>query len=712
MKTADASAGHVRERYGSTVNDPYMMDGSKIRFWPDRIAEWMKDPRKTVPIHMDCGLTKTCNARCTFCLRADTMILMADFTWKRIDGIEVGDMVIGFSEKAVKGEYARYAPTRVTKVMSRKDKTLRIEAGAARLNVTKEHPLLMEGHRWRKAGKVRSGQKIRFFSDVYANGVENWKYRLGYLKGVMDGDGSSGHYEYDHSEINVLSLRMKDIEAIERARRYVKELYGYDLREFIQKTRGLKVSGTPYSDLFGIRTTRGQEVKTLQADLNWKSTIPAWAAHDYHRGYLAGVFDAEGTCNGTVVRIAQKANLAVRQNIAECFKLLGFKYVEESTGIRLLGGYQEIARFFGETRPAIVRKYAALYGRSIPATRRIDNVARSHVPETVYNFETESHTYVANGFAVHNCYAFSQGGMTGEKIPREALLSFVEDAAELGVKSLAWIGDGEPTLNPAMWEATALAHLKGVKVAIATNGLLFDPGPKIQLLAWMRFNFSAGPKRYNEVMGLGGKAYDKVCRNIRATCEARDKYSPNTHIGLQMVPMPDYMDECVEVARIGKELGCNYTVIKQCTDSAWGGIGPKQITVPSIDDYRAKMPELKKAEALSDEKYKVIVKWNTMMTNGRRQYNRCYGTRFLPQLSGNGELYTCGPMFRQKEYLLGDITKQRFKDIVFSEQWEKGHRLAESIDVHTVCSTSCRQNALNRDLWELKDEVPLGVAFI
>lgn len=50
------------------------------------------------------------------------------------------------------------------------------------------------------------------------------------------------------------------------------------------------------------------------------------------------------------------------------------------------------------------------------------------------------------------CYAKHQRH-EGEILDRKVFLKFMEDAPKAGLKSLAIIGDGEPTMNPALYDA-------------------------------------------------------------------------------------------------------------------------------------------------------------------------------------------------------------------------------------------------------------------
>ena len=46
--------------------DKYIMDGCKLAWHADRVAAWQRG-EKIVPIHIDVGMSKSCNIRCRYC---------------------------------------------------------------------------------------------------------------------------------------------------------------------------------------------------------------------------------------------------------------------------------------------------------------------------------------------------------------------------------------------------------------------------------------------------------------------------------------------------------------------------------------------------------------------------------------------------------------------------------------------------------------------
>jgi len=308
------------------------------------------------------------------------------------------------------------------------------------------------------------------------------------------------------------------------------------------------------------------------------------------------------------------------------------------------------------------------------------------------------------------CYAVVQNMTKGQLIARDALLSFIDDCGKLGVRSLGFIGDGEPTLNPALYDATIRAAELGVDTSMATNGLLIEMDRAHDLLknmSWIRFNLSAGtPKGFLRVHQSKAKNFHVLIDKIKSLVAIKKQYGYKCTIGIQMVLIPECYDQVISEAKLGAELGVDYFVIKHCSDSEYKEIG--------IDygDYSSMHKVLKEAESYSSDDYVVQVKWNKigaaqetpLYKNGFRKYDVCYGTPFVLQISGNGKIYPCGPFFNKERFYIGDLHHDSFYDLVNSDKYWAVHKdISESVDVHKDCAIGCRQDYVNKFLWDLEN---------
>lgn len=308
------------------------------------------------------------------------------------------------------------------------------------------------------------------------------------------------------------------------------------------------------------------------------------------------------------------------------------------------------------------------------------------------------------------CYYAVPEHRTVAIIETQTLIRFLRDAADIGVRAIGFLGDGEPMIHPGVYDAVEAGKAAGLDMAISTNGVVMDSGRIdgfLSSLSWPRFNISAGtPATYCRVMGADERIYDRVVENIRRSVERKKALGLPVTIGLQMVMIPECEDDIVPFARLGKELGVDYVVVKQCSDRA----DDKPLFTP--DDYERCRPLLEEVEQLSADGYRVIIKWRKLGNQGIRNYDHCHGCEFLPQISGNGDLYSCGAFFGNPDFLVGNIHAESFKTLVYGERYaEVMRRVQTEVDVHRQCGTNCRQNEINEFLWQLKHP-PQHVNFI
>lgn len=316
------------------------------------------------------------------------------------------------------------------------------------------------------------------------------------------------------------------------------------------------------------------------------------------------------------------------------------------------------------------------------------------------------------------CIGVTQGMSKGALIKAAALLRFIDDCARLGVRSIGFIGDGEPTLNPALYEAVGRAKKHGIDTSIATNGLLLEMQHAEDMLrkaTFIRFNLSAAePNSFKKIHQCGVDKFDLLVEKIKGLVNIKRKNNYSCTIGIQMVLIPENFDQVVKLARLGREIGVDYLQIKQCSDSEYRELGIDPLEYSQVAD------DLKQAERFSQKDYQVQVKWHkiNILSNtdvyqgGVRKYDICYGTPLLGQISGNGKVYPCGPFFGKERFCMGDIHEQPYYDIVKGERyWQVQQDIVDNVDVHCDCTVGCRQDYINKFLWDLKNP-PEHINFI
>lgn len=373
------------------------------------------------PVRLDtygCG----CSHDCKYCVGGDTDVLMYDGSTKKMRDIKKGDQVYGIREE---GRYRRFTLGTVEHVWKVSKPSYKITlTNGVELVCSADHQWLTN-RGWKftvgqMTGKDRrpylseSNNILGFNFDWNNECVETDDYRMGYLTGVIRGDGHIGHYEYDGKRRNsdtqhVFRLALKCETITRRAQVYL-EHFGihtstFDFPMIDRKTKERYV-------VKAIGTRVKGSVEKIESLIDMQKTP------DFLRGFLAGIYDAEGTSDKYIKRIFNSDD-AIIEHAMMALDLLEIPYtmdkpykaknVEVKT-IRLSGGIASTLKMFGCTNPSKAR-YACLEGVALknpsPNALRVKSVERMNESEELYDITTSTGNFIANGVVAHNCYAKS-----------------------------------------------------------------------------------------------------------------------------------------------------------------------------------------------------------------------------------------------------------------------------------------------------------------
>lgn len=270
------------------------------------------------------------------------------------------------------------------------------------------------------------------------------------------------------------------------------------------------------------------------------------------------------------------------------------------------------------------------------------------------------------------CYAMMQESQVRSSIKTKAALELVDDFAEIGIRSVSLVSDGESTLSPAYVPLIKHASELGIDVGNATNGWEWEPDKIEEVLphlTWVRFTVAAGrPESYADIMYKGPEhteVFDRAIEHIKYAVALKKREGLSVTLGIQMVLMPHLKEEIIPFAQLGIDLGVDYAVIKHCSDDEQGTLGI------IYSEYHALHDLLLDAEAMSNEQTKVIVKWDKIKDGDKPPYRRFYGPPFLLQISGSGLVAPSGMFFnaRYSKLHIGNFAEERFIDIWRSERY-------------------------------------------
>ncbi|HEY1509125.1 MAG TPA: hypothetical protein VGF93_09010 [Solirubrobacteraceae bacterium] len=356
-----------------------------------------------------------CTHACVYCQLGETPILTADGRHKPIADLSVGEAIYG----TVVGEsgYRRYARTTVLDrwITVKPAYRLTLEDGTA-LVVSGDHRLL-SNRGWKHVVNNEPGQPDRphlttnnklvgtgAFASQPAHDAD---YRRGYLCGLVRGDGLLREYECRRARGSSYTgyrfrLALTDLEALRRARDFLATADVATAQRVFQRAAGA------HREMTGIYAQSSGSFERIRQLIEW----PVLPSLQWCRGFLAGIFDAEGGRNAFTLRIANTDPQILAWTEA-CARRLGFDVVIDATqqhsGLKYLGirgGLTEHLRFFHLTDPAISRK-RDIEGQMVKtfAKLRVAEIEPLGTKLPLYDITTGTGDFIANGVVSHNCFA-------------------------------------------------------------------------------------------------------------------------------------------------------------------------------------------------------------------------------------------------------------------------------------------------------------------
>ncbi|MCZ2839038.1 intein-containing Rv2578c family radical SAM protein [Modestobacter sp. VKM Ac-2985] len=355
-----------------------------------------------------------CSHACVYCLSGDTQVLMADGSQQGIADLVVGDRIIGTEKR---DRYRRYVETEVLAHWSTVKPAHRVTlADGTRIVASGDHRFLT-GRGWKHVTDASrgAGQRPHLTTNDELLGFGRSAltvdvcedYRRGYLTGMVRGDAHLKVYRYQragrlHGDVHRFRLALADLNGLRRSQAYLTQAgISTDWFEFSAVTPERRA-------MSAIRTSSAASVSRIFELIAW----PEQPSGAWHRGFLAGVFDAEGSRSQHVLRITN-ADDEMLERTSAAFTALGFDSVLEDRRlanrvrtVRLRGGLKEHLRFIHLVDPAIRRK-CQVQGTAIKSTAdlRVTEVEDLGLEMPMYDITTGTGDFIANGVVSHNCFA-------------------------------------------------------------------------------------------------------------------------------------------------------------------------------------------------------------------------------------------------------------------------------------------------------------------
>jgi wyosine [tRNA(Phe)-imidazoG37] synthetase (radical SAM superfamily) len=310
-----------------------------------------------------------------------------------------------------------------------------------------------------------------------------------------------------------------------------------------------------------------------------------------------------------------------------------------------------------------------------------------------------------SGACNHRCVfcAFDFLGYKTRFHDADIIVGRLGEMARNGVKSVMFCGEGEPLLNPRIAEIAEGAKSAGIDVAFTTNASMLTESLAERLLpasSWIKTSCNGGgPDTYAMIHRTGKDEFERVIGNLKKAARLRAKNGWDCALGLQILLLPEVAPEITDLARMCRDIGLDYIVVKPYSQSLKSS--NRAYEKISYGEYGYLAQEL---AGLNTDSFKTFFRSGAMRKwdEKTRPYDRCLALPFWAYIDSAANVWGCFNHIGDDRFFYGSLYEKPFAEIWLGDERRAKLKWAENhLDVSS-CRVGCRMDEINRYLWELK----------
>tara|TARA_B110001452_G_scaffold201337_1_gene171409 strand:+ start:2812 stop:4014 length:1203 start_codon:yes stop_codon:yes gene_type:complete len=306
-----------------------------------------------------------------------------------------------------------------------------------------------------------------------------------------------------------------------------------------------------------------------------------------------------------------------------------------------------------------------------------------------------------------------------QMMDKKTLLNLVHDLSKTKIKSIAFTGGGEPTMNPSLKEA--IVYLKknsNIQLGMYSNGSMmerFDLFDTIaQSLEWIRVSIDAGKKKSYDNLRVTNSSnnFDVVLSNIKKLVERKKALKSNIIIGVGFVVTQDNYNEVIDFANLFKSIDIDYCQFKpEIIQIERNGTQDDKKQQISSEFWAYKIIDLlnEASEILGKKFESNAYKIEDLIIdqeNYGRGYKECIGSQFQPCIGADGHVYVCTNHRGHKKYSYGNLYEESFEKIWGNiKKRQKIMNLINKKEKFCNCTQLCKPHESNKMLWSIKNNL-------
>jgi len=314
-------------------------------------------------------------------------------------------------------------------------------------------------------------------------------------------------------------------------------------------------------------------------------------------------------------------------------------------------------------------------------------------------FPVSAHFYLTNS-CNHDCSYCSEIDYRKEypaKMRTHLAVRLMGELAEVGTKSVVFIGGGEPTLHKDYPLIVQSAADNGLQVGLVTNGSRASMIEAAEHYSWVRVSMDGGtPELYSKIRRVDLDEFDKVLSNIRALRRAR----PDLVIGVQfLIATAESLEVLPGFLEKLSRMGATYALVKVPVAFDW-------FSTEHMQHVNLDLPE--SVNGMSVYKHDVV---SEGVGNAGLP---CWASRMNATISADGKLHVCCRLVNTGQYeeaFLGDLSETSFRDLWTSQfVVDKANALLDP--ANTAKCPECWMTKFNKSIAGVTPEDLASLSFV
>ena len=282
-----------------------------------------------------------------------------------------------------------------------------------------------------------------------------------------------------------------------------------------------------------------------------------------------------------------------------------------------------------------------------------------------------------------------------------------EDPDGLGIKSIQYAGEGEPTLHKDLARIFRDTRKAGIDIGMLTNGTGLTAKLSREIIAlvngYIQISINAGmPASYAKIHRVPKRHWDLVWRNLDKAIKIKQELGAvECEIGANMtVLIPDNWLEMESLVKKARDCGLDYVSFKPYSQHLYSKETAKLYGGMSYKDVMEEILETGDAlvRRYSSDSFEVIFRFSRFKDyeSEERGYLTCRATPTLwAYVQSDGALISCSAFWTDKRFILGNIKNQSFKEIWYGEIRRKHLKfILENLDI-SECRKTCHPDKEN-----------------